>query len=69
MIDEANALTDPEARAALYNQIGELHYALAPLIVIPEQAPFLTVREELEGAYYNPMLSSGMPYLLKDITK
>ena len=69
LIDEANATTDQEARAELYNQIGELHYELAPLIVIPEQAPFLTIREELEGVYRNPMLSSGMPYLLKDISK
>ena len=69
LIDEANTLTDPEARAAIYNQIGQLHYDLVPLIVLPEQAPFLTVREELEGVYRNPMLSAGMRFLLKDISK
>ena len=69
LIDEANATTDQERRAELYNQIGQLHYDLAPLIVIPEQTPFLTVRDDLQGVYRNPMLSSGMPYLLKDISK
>ncbi len=66
LIDEANATTDQEARAALYNQIGELHYELAPLIVIPEQTPFLAVSDDLQGVYRNPMRS--LPFLLKDIS-
>ncbi len=69
LINEANSTTDQDARAELYNQIGELHYELAPLIVIPEQTPFLVVRDDLEGVYYNPMLSVAMQYLLKDISK
>ena len=30
LINEANSTTDQDARAELYNQIGELHYELAP---------------------------------------
>ena len=69
LIDQANTITDPAERAFLYREIGTLHHDLAPLIVLPEQAPFLTVRDNLEGVYRNPMLSSSIPFLLKDISQ
>lgn len=67
LIDEANAITDPAERAFLYRQIGVLHYELAPLLAVPQQNPFLVVREEVEGVYRNPLLSSR--FLIKDVSK
>ena len=67
LIDQANSIVDPVERAFLYEQIGSLHYELAPLIAIPQQNVFLVVREELDGVYWNPMLSSR--FLFKDVSK
>ena len=69
LIDEGNSLLEPEERAAVYEQVGQLHYDLAPLIAIPDQTPFLVVRDELQGVYYNPMLSVGSQFLVKDLSK
>ena len=66
-IDEANSITDPAEREFLYKEIGNLHYDLAPIIAVPQQSPFMAVREELQGVYRNPMLSSS--FFFKDITK
>jgi len=67
IIDEASETVDLEARAELYRQVAPLHYELAPLIAVPQQSPFMPLRDNLEGWYYNPMLSSN--FLFKDITK
>lgn len=66
-IDEANSITDPAEREFLYKEVGNLHYDLAPIIAVPESAPFMVVRDELQGIYRNPMLSST--FLFKDISK
>jgi peptide/nickel transport system substrate-binding protein len=57
LIDEADVLTDPVERGFLYRQIGTLHYDQAPLIAVPMQSPFLVTRDNLQGVYWNPMLS------------
>lgn len=67
LIEEAAAITDPAERAFLYREIANLHYEYAPLIPVPQQTPFLVVNEDLEGVYYNPMLSSV--FLFKDVSK
>ena len=66
-IDEANSITDPLEREFLYKEIGNLHYDLAPMVILPESAPFMTVREEVQGIYRNPMMSGQ--FLFKDISK
>lgn len=66
LIDQANTITDPEARAFLYEQIGSLHYELAPLIALPAANPFIVTSDRLEGVYYNTMLSHA--YKWKDIS-
>lgn len=67
LIDEANTITDQEERASLYEQIGELHYELAPLIPLPLELDYLAIRENLQGTYYNPLLSHN--YRWKDLSK
>ncbi|ADI16010.1 ABC transporter substrate-binding protein [Truepera radiovictrix] len=67
LIDQANSIIDQEERAALYQEIGQLHYELAPLIIVPAQFDYLAVRENLQGYYYNPMLSGN--FFWKDLSK
>ncbi len=67
LIDEANASTDPAERDFIYKEIGNLHYDLAPLIVLPEASPFMVMRDNVQGVYRNPMLSGN--FLYKDISK
>jgi len=67
LIDQANSTAVQDERAAFYNQVGQLHYELAPLIVIPEQNPFMAVRSDLSGIYRNSMLSGQ--FLWKDLSK
>ena len=67
LIDEAETLTDPVERAFVYREIANQHFEYAPLIPVPQQTPFMVVREDLEGVYRNPMLSSV--FLFKDIAK
>lgn len=69
LIDEGNSLIETEERVPAYEQIAQLHYDLAPLIALPEQAPFLVVRDEVQGMYRNPMLSTGSPFLIKNLSK
>ena len=69
LIDQANSTSDQAEREALYKAVGPLHYDLAPLIVLPQQNPFMTVRSDLQGVYRNAMLSSGNRYLWKDVSK
>ncbi len=67
LIDEANSIVDQDERAALYEQIGQLHYDLVPLIPLPAQYDYLAIRSNLEGTYYNPMLSGK--FFWKDVSK
>jgi peptide/nickel transport system substrate-binding protein len=67
LIDQANEIVDPESRAFLYEQIGALHYDLAPLIPAPNATPFMVVSDDLQGVYRNPMRSWAYQY--KDVSK
>lgn len=67
LIDQADTLTDPGERAFIYREIGAEHYETAPLIVLPSQGPFIVTRSNLQGVYYNPMLSDEFKW--KDISK
>jgi peptide/nickel transport system substrate-binding protein len=67
LIDEAETIVDPAERAFLYREIGALHYDLAPLITVPAQSPFIVARQNLQGVYYNPMLSHTPKW--KDLSK
>lgn len=67
IIDQADALVDPDARGFLYRGIGTLHYDQAPLIAVPIQSAFLVVRSNLNGVYYNTMYSDK--FLWKDLSK
>jgi peptide/nickel transport system substrate-binding protein len=67
LIDQANSIIDQEERATLYQEIGDLHYELAPLIAVPQQYDYLAMSSALQGYYYNPMLSHN--YRWKDVSK
>jgi len=67
IIDEADQIFDPAERAFLYREIGTLHYDQVPLIAVPTQSPFMVVRDNVQGTYYNPMYSGQ--FLWKDISK
>ena len=67
VVDEAGSIAEQEERDAAYQQVAPLHYELAPLIALPSQSPFITVRDNIEGVYYNPMRSGE--FLIKDISK
>lgn len=67
LIDQADVIADPVERGFLYREVGTLHYDLAPLIAVPQQSPFVVTRSNLQGVYYNPMLSDE--FLWKDISK
>ena len=67
LIDQADVIADPVERGFLYREIGTLHYDQAPIVAVPAQNPFMITRSNLEGVYYNPMLSDE--FLWKDIAK
>ena len=67
LIDQANSIVDQAERATLYEEIGQLHYDLAPLIAVPQQYSYLAMSSALQGYYYNPMLSHN--YRWKDVSK
>lgn len=67
LIDQADVIADPVERGFLYREIGTLHYDQAPIIAVPQQSPFMITRSNLQGVYYNPMLSDE--FLWKDIAK
>lgn len=67
LIDEADSIFDPAERGFIYREIGTLHFDLAPLIAVPMQSPFIVARENLQGVYYNPMLSEE--FYWKDLSK
>lgn len=64
---EARTSLDEARRVELYSQIGQLAYEDAPYILLPSGVPYIVTREELQGVYYNPMLSGA--YLWKDLSK
>lgn len=67
LIDEANSIVDQNERVTLYQEVGQLHFELAPLIVVPQQYDYLAMSSALQGYYYNPMLSHD--YRWKDVSK
>jgi peptide/nickel transport system substrate-binding protein len=69
LIDQADSIVDPAERAFLYKEIGILVYDLVPILPLPEQANYLVVSDRLEGVYYNPIRSSDINFLWKDISK
>jgi peptide/nickel transport system substrate-binding protein len=60
-------VVDPKQRAELDHQVGRLAHDLAVNIPLPSQQAFIVTRDNLEGVYYNPMLSGA--FLWKDIQK
>ena len=67
LIEEARTITDANKRAELYHQVGKHAYETAPLVPYPLPSPFIVTRDNVEGVYYNPMLSGD--FLWKDIEK
>jgi peptide/nickel transport system substrate-binding protein len=67
LIDQANSIVDQEERATLYQEIGQLHYELAPIIATPIQHGYLAMSSALQGYYYNPILAHK--YRWKDVSK
>jgi peptide/nickel transport system substrate-binding protein len=64
---QARTSLDPEERADLYSQIGNLAYEYAPYILLPSGIPYLVMRDNVQGVYLNPMYSAS--FLWKDISK
>ncbi len=64
---QARTTFDEAERVQLYSQIGNLAYEVAPYVLLPQGIPFLVTRDNLQGTYYNPMLSGG--YHWKDLSK
>ena len=64
---EARNTTDDAEREELYSQVGQLGYDLAPFITYPVAQAFIVTRDNVDGVYYNPMLSHF--YQWKDISK
>lgn len=67
IIEEANTTFDPDTRGFLYRGVAPLHYDQAPFVVVPVQTPFLVLRSNLQGVYYNPMYSGT--FLWKALSK
>ena len=65
--DSARLAMIQEERDLAHSQIGQLAYEDAPYILLPSGVPYIVTREELQGVYYNPMLSGA--YLWKDLSK
>jgi len=73
LIDEARNITDPDERAELYGQVGQLAYDDAPLIPLPSPTGYMTLAKHVytknapEGmdVYNNPLLSGS--YRWRDI--
>jgi peptide/nickel transport system substrate-binding protein len=66
-LQDARATTDPEERALIYKSIAGRAYEVLPLLTYPTSNVFMVTRDNLQGVYYNPMLSHY--YLWKDISK
>lgn len=66
LLNAAAKSLDNEERAELYAKVAEIQYDQVPLLPVPLQIPFLVTSSNLEGVYYNPMMSHN--YLWKDIS-
>lgn len=67
LIEDARQTTNAEEREFYYNQVGRLAYEEAPLVPYPSADVFMVTRDNVEGVYYNPMLSHYFQW--KAITK
>lgn len=67
VVDAAKATVDANDRAALYEQLGDLHYTYAPMILSPSFAPIMIIREGVTGIYLNSFLAGD--FLWKDVSK
>ena len=69
LIEQARQTTDRAKRQALYSQVGNRGYELAPFILVPAGVGFLVYNDKIKGLEenYNIMLSGG--YFWKDISK
>ncbi len=68
LIKQAGSITDPQQRALLYEQIGSIAYDTVPFVPYPTVTPFLFIRSDLKGAYYNSAIGGGSFYW-KDVSK
>lgn len=57
-IDRAGSIIDPVERGFLYSNIASEQFDQEPLLIVPVQEDFMIVRDNLEGYYYNSMLST-----------
>lgn len=67
LLRDARSTTDPAERASYYSAVAHRAYDLVPTIAYPQQRPFMVTRSNLQGVYYNPMLSGH--FLWADISK
>lgn len=67
LIDDARATVDEEERAFYYSQVARRAYDLVPTVPYPTAATFTVTRDDIDGVYYNPMLSHYFKW--KDIVK
>lgn len=57
LIEDARTTTDPDEREFYYHQVGRLAHEQVPLVAYPTADLFFVTRDNIEGVYYNPMLS------------
>ncbi|MEM7739109.1 MAG: ABC transporter substrate-binding protein, partial [Deinococcota bacterium] len=67
LLEDARATTDTTERELLYNTVASLAYEDVPFIPYPTRQAFIVSRADVDGVYYNPMLSHQ--YLWKEISK
>ncbi len=67
LIAAASLETEPRQRVRAYGRVAELHWDLAPALVVPQQIWFIAARSELAGIYFNPLLAGQ--FLWRDVYK
>ena len=67
LAQQARTSFDEAERVELYSQLGNLAYEAAPYVLLPSGVPFRAARSNLEGVYFNPMLSGE--YQWKNLSK
>ena len=70
LIEYARTLVRPdqqEERFAIYRKIGRMAYDVLPNVPYPRQSPFIVTRDNLQGVYYNSMISGA--FYWKDLSK
>jgi peptide/nickel transport system substrate-binding protein len=67
LLEQARATTDAAERELLYNTVASLAYEDVPFVTYPTRQAFVVARDNVEGIYYNPMLSHQ--FLWKEISK